>query len=367
MKSRWMVPFFTAFGSMVSCSLAQGTGPPPIPNGPSFNDFLRFSCSELNVQRIDPLVTPGMVPSPHLHQIVGGNALAPRMDHPELNITATATCTTCTFTEDLSNYWTAVLFFRHRNGSYHRVPLMGNLGLEGQRGGMTVYYTAPYDKKTQVTAFKPGFRMLVGDPSLRYPNPNEGEYQSIAFRCFTTPWGPAPPNSAIGDPEWDTHAFPTTPCPYGLRINNFFPTCWDGVNVDSPDHKSHVAFPVNGTFESGGACPDSHPVRLPQVLYETIWDTSAYSDTSVWPIDEKTGQVTQPFVFSMGDATGYGWHGDYMFGWESDSLQRAMDRFCGVDCPVLKKQSIAQANKCAKEAVVKERIDGWLDTLPGMA
>lgn len=101
------------------------------------------------------LVTPGMVPSPHLHQIVGGNALAPRMDHPDLNITATATCTTCTFTEDLSNYWTAVLFFWHRNGSYHRVPLMGNLGLEGQRGGMTVYYTAPYDKKTKVTAFKP--------------------------------------------------------------------------------------------------------------------------------------------------------------------------------------------------------------------
>ncbi|KAM7216099.1 protein of unknown function (DUF1996) domain containing protein [Rhypophila decipiens] len=350
MKSRWVLSFFTAFGSMVSSSLEQGIGPPPLPNGPSFNDFLRFSCSELNIQRIDP-----------------GNALAPRMDHPELNITATATCTTCTFTEDLSNYWTAVLFFRHRNGSYHRAPLMGNLGLEGQRGGMTVYYTAPYDKKTKVTAFKPGFRMLVGDPSLRSQNPNEGEYNSIAFRCFTTPWGPAPPNSAIGDPKWDTHAFPNTPCPYGLRINNFFPTCWDGVNVDSPDHKSHVAFPVNGTFESGGVCPDSHPVRLPQVRYETIWDTSAYSDTSVWPIDEKTGQVTQPFVFSMGDATGYGWHGDYMFGWEGDSLQRAMDRFCGVDCPVLKKQSIAKANKCAKEAVVKELIDGWLDSLPGMS
>lgn len=30
-----------------------------------------------------------------------------------------------------------------------------NYGLENQRGGMTVYYTAPYDKKTKVTAFKP--------------------------------------------------------------------------------------------------------------------------------------------------------------------------------------------------------------------
>jgi hypothetical protein len=40
---------------------------------------------------------------------------------------------------------------------------MANLGLEKQRGGMTVYYTAPYDKKTKITAFKP-----VG-PSILYP------------------------------------------------------------------------------------------------------------------------------------------------------------------------------------------------------
>jgi len=26
----------------------------PPPRAPTFNDFLRFSCSELNVQRIDP-------------------------------------------------------------------------------------------------------------------------------------------------------------------------------------------------------------------------------------------------------------------------------------------------------------------------
>ena len=84
---------------------------------------------------------------------------------PAMNISAEATCTTCTFTEDFSNYWTAVLFFRHRNGSYHRVPLMENVLLEGQRGGMTVYYTAPYDKKTKVTAFRP-----VSSRGLRYDN-----------------------------------------------------------------------------------------------------------------------------------------------------------------------------------------------------
>lgn len=96
--------------------------------------------------------------------------------------------------------------------------------------------------------------MLIGDPGYREPSPNVNEFKSIAFRCFTTPWGPAPAASEIGG-EWDTRRLPDKPCPYGLRINNFFPTCWDGLNVDSPDHKSHVAYPSKGTFETDWECP----------------------------------------------------------------------------------------------------------------
>jgi hypothetical protein len=36
--------------------------------------MLRFECSQLVVERLDPLVNPGSAPSPHLHQIVGGNS-----------------------------------------------------------------------------------------------------------------------------------------------------------------------------------------------------------------------------------------------------------------------------------------------------
>lgn len=114
---------------------------------------------------------------------------------PSLNISSVATCTTCTFAEDFSNYWTAVIYFRHRNGSYHKVPMMGNLGIEGARGGMTVYYTAPYEKKTKVTAFRAGFRMIIGDPTYRALSRNIDEMKSMSFRCFTTPFGPANPAS----------------------------------------------------------------------------------------------------------------------------------------------------------------------------
>lgn len=36
--------------------------------------LLRFSCSQLVIERTDPLVNPGLNPSPHTHQIVGGNS-----------------------------------------------------------------------------------------------------------------------------------------------------------------------------------------------------------------------------------------------------------------------------------------------------
>lgn len=38
------------------------------------SDFLRFACSQLVVERTDPLVSPGIIPSPHMHQIVGGSS-----------------------------------------------------------------------------------------------------------------------------------------------------------------------------------------------------------------------------------------------------------------------------------------------------
>jgi Domain of unknown function (DUF1996) len=86
--------------------------------------------------------------------------------------------------------------------------------------------------------------------------------------------------------------------------------CWNGVDLDPPDHsvsgltlymdivlilpQSHVAHPFGGIF--GTDCPPSHPVRLPLLFIEIVWDTRPFNDPSIWPEDG-----SQPFVFSMGD------------------------------------------------------------------
>ncbi|KUJ15853.1 uncharacterized protein LY89DRAFT_618505 [Mollisia scopiformis] len=318
------------------------------------NALIRFGCSQLVVDRLDPLVQPGVEPSAHLHQIVGGNTFNVTMD-PNNDIASMATCTTCQFSEDFSNYWTAVLFFKHKNGTYKRVPQIGNLGFDNANGGMTIYYMqdALYNmnQSSKVTAFKKGFRMIVGNPTITTKE-DARKFRQITYTCLQ--------DMATRGPE--TMEFPTSYCPAGILANVRFPTCWDGKNLDSPNHASHMAYPISGTFESGGPCPDSHPVRVPQLFYETNWDTREFKD--LWPADG-----TSPLTWSqngMGtDREGYGSHADYVFGWKGDALQRAMDSNCYVNCTTLKTQTMEEQNKCSLANVVKEPIDGWLPQLPG--
>lgn len=141
------------------------------------NSMLRFACSQLVVDRIDPLVNPGMAYTPHLHQLVGGNSLNVTMD-PATHDLASSTCTSCTFKEDKSNYWTAVMFFKSKNGTYKRVPQVGNGGPQGKlinKGGLDLYYI-PSGK---TTAFK-----------------------KVTF-TQNTPFhvGESPPNSKLGFPH----------------------------------------------------------------------------------------------------------------------------------------------------------------------
>ncbi len=123
--------------------------------------MMRFGCSQLTIDRIDPLVNGGQIPGPHMHQIVGGNSFNATMDPATHDLPTASSCTSCTFSEDFSNYWTAVLYFRARNGTFMRVPQFPSQGISAS-GGILVYYIPPYDGHSKVTAFKPGFRMLVG-------------------------------------------------------------------------------------------------------------------------------------------------------------------------------------------------------------
>jgi hypothetical protein len=95
---RWASPILLGITAIVPKAMSAAT--------------LRFSCSQLVVERLDPLVNPGQIPSSHLHQVVGGDSFNVTMDPNVHDISTASSCTSCTPTEDFSNYWTAVLFFK---------------------------------------------------------------------------------------------------------------------------------------------------------------------------------------------------------------------------------------------------------------
>ena len=131
--------------------------------------------------------------------------------------------------------------------------------------------------------------------------------------------------------------------------------------------------PSNRLVLMNSTCPTTHPVRVPLILIETVWDTRPFND--MWPTDG-----TQPFVLSQGDpwifspisfsiqtnctaSTGYGQHADYVFGWEGDALQRAMDKCTDTrgrpsDCTELSQLTDEEINQCTQNEVVPEKTHG---------
>lgn len=248
----------------------------------------------------------------------------------------------------MSNYWTPQLYVKFKNNTFMPVPQVGDP--DDVTGGMTAYYLQRRgdNSNEKLHAFPEGFRMIAGDPFKRSFG-NDSASKAISYSCLGGP----------GLPE--TNNMPNFNCPGGLRAQVFFPSCWNGKDVDSLDHKSHMSYPVGQEYNTGG-CPPDFPVHMVSLFFEVLYDTAPFLDQ--WEGDQ------HPFVFSNGDATGYGYHGDFVNGWDVSVLQRAIDE-CTDDsglverCPVVTQYTGEETQACRLAEDVNEVIDGHLDQLPG--
>lgn len=299
--------------------------------------FWRLPCkAPIVVERADPIVAPGQV-SNHLHTIMGGNGFDYIMDY---NSTQQSTCSSCTVIGDNSNYWTPTMWYQAEDGSFEEVD---------QLGGATIYYLQRGKNGEKLKAFPPGFRMIAGDPFKRQPG-DDFASQAISYACLGNNGGAKP----------ETPGFPNYNCPNGIRAQVFFPSCWNGKDLDVADHKSHMSYPVDAY--NAGSCPPDFPVHFVSLFFEIIWDTGKFANR--WYGNK------QPFVFSMGDPTGYGGHGDFVMGWEEEHLQRAVDTCTSdsgrvEDCPEFKLIPDSQAQGCTVPPRVNELTSGILSQLPG--
>jgi len=199
--------------------------------------------------------------------------------------------------------------------------------------------------------------MVAGNPFKRNFT-GDNAAQAVSFVCLDY--------SKKGKAYGQYNNLPTHACPDGIRAQVFFPSCWDGKNLDSPDHTSHLSYPI-GAYNDG-MCPPTHPVQFISIFFEVIFGGAGFQ---WWNGNHGT---KQPFVFAHGDATGYGFHGDFINGWDVNLLQKVVNKCTNLsgsiqDCakvvPELTIQSGQDMDDCVIPVSIKEEVDGPLPKLPG--
>lgn len=307
------------------------------------NAYFLLGLGSLGQERADPIVNPGAPFSAHVHNIFGSSKFGPSVTS---DILRQGKCTSSPIAEDNSNYWVASLYFKWKNGTYSNV-----------NGGAVVYYLFPDPPNTGVVAFPDNFRMVSGTPSLRTYT-NSSAQKAVTFLCL----------NFNGVSKRYNHLPSGVQCPSGTRAEINFPSCWNGKDLDSSDHKSHVDFLSEGPDK--GSCLDPRfPVRIPRLFMEVYYDTGSWIAHY-----QEAMNPDQPFVLSMGDCTGYGHHGDFYNGWKEHVLQNAIDN-CGCtiqgfgDPTCCGNKGVftyrSQTPSCSLETVLSEQVLGNLPQLPG--
>ncbi|KAJ3800140.1 hypothetical protein GGU11DRAFT_774411 [Lentinula aff. detonsa] len=306
--------------------------------------WLMASNNVLTTQRMDPIVSPGEVSS-HVHSVLGGSGFGLNVS---TSILQGSECTSIPVQEDKSNYWFPTESNRRNDGSFTSVS--GN-------AVMYVFRSHPFfdylfsDTSNSTTAFPNNVR----DTTLRTLNASSFAQQAITFLCL----------QFSGTSNRYNELPIGVSCPAGIRSQINFPSCWDGKNIDSEDHKTHVAFLSTGP--DNGTCDDPQfPVTLPRIFMEVYWITQDFDDQR-----DQALTPSQPFVFANGDPTGYGYHADFVNGWEDGVLQKAIlgctcnpygDPTCCVDAGIF---SFNQTKQCYISDTIDEPVLGNLSTLPG--
>lgn len=336
----------------------------------SASAFWRMECrGRVGLARLDPLVNPGTASS-HAHVIHGSSGFSADVSYSDL---ANADCTSCGVAQDKSAYWTPALYFRHADGRHELVD---------QIGGMLAYYLLfeePSKPGSGVKAFPNNFRMIAGDAnrrnfsigSLSYKDADPEKsfwaklgqttqydlsQRAIGFNCLDY--------SKDAEGTLFRHYLPEKDyldanCRDGVRFELQFPSCWNGKDITSQDHMSHVAYP---DLVMNGNCPEGFNTRLPSLLYETIWATNKFAG------------INGQFVISNGDEQGFGYHGDFISGWDEDFLQVAVNTCTNdsgkiSDCAPFTLLDEFKQQQCKMKTpgfLAGDKVDGFVgNSLPG--
>ena len=210
---------------------------PPPTNPPTTHHEFQANCavSRGNLPD-DPIVFPNMPGASHSHTFLGNTTTNAATTLASLQAGGTA----CITPGDKTGYWMPTLL----NGDAAVQPI----------GRQVIYYKTGVIDYTSVRPFPPGLRYIVGSPQATLDDFKNNPGAVEGFECGDSSF------------NWDIPATCTDGTQLNVRLQA--PSCWDGRHLDTPDHKSHMAYPVLGV------CPGDHPVAVPMIEFKMAWPVS---------------------------------------------------------------------------------------------
>jgi hypothetical protein len=255
---------------LVAALLAPATVVAAAPRGDApglLHDGIFLSlCLPSHTAKDDPIVHPGEAGASHQHEFFGNTTT----DADSTYATLQAGGTTCRIAGDTAAYWVPTLYVDGQRVAPIRVNAYY---LRGRGPGRTVPFPA-------------GLKVIAGN----------GEATS-AQSTTVTGW------KCSGIELRPLSADPVA-CPAGRHevLVIRFPDCWNGKDLDSADHKRHLAYRI------GRACPAGFPVRVPRLSLNIHYDLESVDDLSL-----ASGSI-------------YSSHADFFNAWDQTVLSRLVRR-----------------------------------------
>lgn len=262
---------FLAVALAAVAMLAQPVPAAAAGEGGAFN----VPCPYSRSLRDDPVVHPRRPGASHLHDFTGNKTT----DAFSTVRSLVGRPTTCKLSSDSSAYWFPALYSNDR----HVRP-----------SSMTAYYGGQNEFVDPATVVKPprGFVMIGGYQADATRRPRL-TMQRVFWECDgSKPQYPRPPSG----------------CDRSIELDVRFPFCWDGKRRDSPDHRSHVVYPIRGV-----GCPRSHPVPIPRLRYRIEYP------------------ITDGSTITFASGPWWTVHGDFWNTWRQPAFERLVTSCINTD------------------------------------
>lgn len=297
---------------------------------------VRINCRVSHYNYSDPIISPGVPFASHLHVFAGNDQTNYASDAQSIANSGGSTCTGGT--ANRTAYWAPALIdtggrdWSECTGTepHPDCELVTPGGDPAQAvdcaralnawtrycvdetNAFQIYYKTGYRGVPSATVqnWPAGLRMIAGTSTS-----TAAQSASIAW------WGCKPDNQ--GQPTASHTTIAATGCQPGQLLVQAveFPQCWNGRDLDSPDHKSHMAY---GAGWPDKGCPTTHPVPLPQVTQWVYYRLPA-------GVNLEHLRLASDMYDGPG---GYSGHADWWNGWDLDVFQRVVDNCYqpGLDC-----------------------------------